>query len=228
MFVQDFVLNGKGHGPVGQALANVRFDPGFMRPYYDSQGKAAVTINTGRTTLNKGQQVPIREHRRIADLIANGVHVPTFVQNATMLRKEEWLRLDRQVLQAARYETVAWNDLVSRNPYGGFNGMGVMLLEHETMADVGEAVQDMSPITQVTNTAPQFQLEGLPLPITQAGFWLDQRKLMISRNSGMPLNTALSRTCDSPMKASGPAKSMPLVKPGRLATVRQVWLGRSA
>src|SRR5262249_49431554 len=30
----------------------------------------------------------------------------------------------------------------------------------------------------------------------------------------MPLKTALSRTCDRPMKASGPQKSRPRVKPG--------------
>ena len=35
---------------------------------------------------------------------------------------------------------------------------------------------------------------------------------------GMPLKMALSRTCDKPTKASGPAKSSPRVKPGSVAT----------
>jgi hypothetical protein len=34
---------------------------------------------------------------------------------------------------------------------------------------------------------------------------------------GMPLKTALSRTCDSPTKARLPAKSTPRVKPGTSA-----------
>ena len=34
---------------------------------------------------------------------------------------------------------------------------------------------------------------------------------------GMPLKTALSRTCDSPTKARLPAKSSPRVKPGTSA-----------
>jgi hypothetical protein len=38
--------------------------------------------------------------------------------------------------------------------------------------------------------------------------------------NGMPLKTALSRTCERPMKANGPTKSIPRVKPGTCATVR--------
>ncbi len=45
--------------------------------------------------------------------------------------------------------------------------------------------------------------------------------------SGMPLKTALSRTCERPIKASGPIKSMPRVKPGTSATVRHVRASRS-
>ncbi len=39
--------------------------------------------------------------------------------------------------------------------------------------------------------------------------------------------TALSRTCERPMKASGPTKSMPRVKPGSCATVCHVRRSRS-
>lgn len=190
MFVyHDFVLNGQGHGPVGDMLSGVRFDPGMMRPYFDKNGNPAVTINTGRTTLVKGRQVPIREHRLIRDLIANGVNSPVF--NATSLRKEEWLELDRVVLRAARYRLRAWSDLASANSYGGFNGMAKMILEHETMSDPGEAMADMDGLTEGRTDSPKFQLEGLPLPITHSDFFFSSRRLANSRNSGTPLDTSM-------------------------------------
>lgn len=189
MFVQDFVLNSQGHGPVGQMLAGLRFDPGMLRPYFDKNNNAAVTINTGRTTLVKGEQVPIREHRLVRDLINNGIMSPVF--NATSLRKEEWLDLDRTILRAARYRLRAWGDLSSRNSFGGFNGMSKMILEHETMSDPGEAMVDMDGLTDGRTDSPKYQLEGLPLPITHSDFWFSSRRLAISRNTGTPLDTTM-------------------------------------
>jgi hypothetical protein len=182
-------MNNHGYGPTAELLANVRFDPGMLRPYYDKNNNAAVTINTGRWTVERGERKPIREHRRIRDLIANGVMSPVF--NATSLRKEEWLQLDTVVLKAARYRLRAWEDLASRNPYGGFNGMSKMILEHETMTDPGEAVVDMDGLTEGRTDAPKYQLEGLPLPITHSDFWFSSRRLAVSRNTGMPLDTTM-------------------------------------
>lgn len=186
MFVQDFIINGRGHGETGQVLANVRFDPGMLRPYIDKNGDPAVTINTGRTTLVKGVQTPIREHRKISDLMANGIFSPVF--NATSLRKEEWTQLDTTILRAARYRLVAWADLMQAAPFGGFNGMSKLILEHETMSDPGEAIIDMNGITEGRQDAPTYQLEGLPLPITHSDFSFDSRRLAVSRNSGTPLD----------------------------------------
>lgn len=173
-------------------LVSSRFDPGIKRPYFDKNGRPAVTINMGRTTLVKGIQTPIREHVLIRDLVLNGIMDPVF--NATSLRKEEWLELDRAVLRAARFRLRAWSDLSSANSYGGFNGMSKMILEHETMSDPGEAVVDMDGLTDGRTDAPKYQLEGLPLPITHSDFWFDSRRLMISRNTGTPLDSTLSES----------------------------------
>jgi hypothetical protein len=170
----------------------VRFDPGMRRPYFDKNGNPAVTINTGRWTTERGVRVPVREHRLIRDLMYNGIMNP--VWNATSLRKEEWLELDRQVLTAARYRLRLWEDIKKAGVYGGFNGMSKMILEHETMSDPGEAIVDMDGLTEGRTDAPKFQLEGLPLPITHSDFWYSQRRLTISRNSGTPLDTISGET----------------------------------
>jgi hypothetical protein len=187
---QDFVLNGQGHGEVGQVMNEVRFDPGMLRPYID-QGQKCVTINTGRSRLNdNGELEPIFEKVRVGDLMSAGIHSPVF--NATSLRKEEWIRLDEVVLRAARSRLRAWSDLASANTYGGFNGMSTMILEHETMSDPGEAVVDMDGLTDGRQDSPKYQLEGLPLAITHSDFWFSQRRLAVSRNRGTPLDTTMA------------------------------------
>jgi hypothetical protein len=162
---------------------------GLRRPYYDKNGRPAVTVNLGRTTLQRGEQKPIVEHVLIRNLDRYGLASP--VANATTLRKEEWIQLDQQVLRAARYRLVAWADLAGANTFGGFNGMGKMILEHETMSDPGEAMVDMDGLTEGRTDAPSFQLQGLPLPITHADFWFSSRRLAISRNTGTPLDTTM-------------------------------------
>jgi hypothetical protein len=180
MFIQDFILNGQGNGPVGSVMAGVNFDPGYLRPYFDKQGQRCVTVN------HRGKPTKVL----IRDLMANGINSP--VMNATSLRKEEWLELDRQVLRAARFRLRAWNDLEAKSSFGGFNGMSKMLLEHETMSDPGEAQIDMDGLSEGRNDQPLFQLEGLPLPITHMDFFMSSRRLAVSRNTGTPLDSTMA------------------------------------
>ena len=181
------VFRGSG---LGSPLANgsIYDDPGMKRPYRDHRGIPCVNIATGRR-FTEGREVVDRRKVPIANLQSRGINLP--VWNYTALRKEEWDELDRVVLRAARLRLRFWADLAAANSYGGFNGMGKMILEHETMSDPGEAIVDMSGITEGRTDAPLFQLQGLPLPITHSDFWFDSRRLAISRNSGTPLDTTM-------------------------------------
>ena len=184
MFV-DYVLNGESHGEVGEQLSSCRYDPGLLRPYIDKDGRKYVTANVGTDPSGK----IIYKKRLVQDMIANGVNIP--VANATSLRKEEWIELDRQVLKCARERLRAWTDLSAAASFGGFNAMSKMILEHETMSDPGEAIVDMDALTPGRTDAPKFQLEGLPLPITHSDFWFSSRRLAVSRNTGTPLDTTM-------------------------------------
>jgi hypothetical protein len=198
VFVQDFIINGQGYGPVAEMLASSRWDPGLRRPYFQTKpghrnyGQACVSLNTGRMTFNKqlGREVPQRCEYTIQQAHNMGIQLPPVV-NATSLRKEEWLELDKVVLKAARYRLRAYADLAAANTFGGFNAMSKMILEHETMSDALEAVVDMDGMTPARNDVPTYQLEGLPLPITHADFYLSSRRLAVSRNTGTPLDTSL-------------------------------------
>jgi len=183
----DYVLNGAGHGDVGEQLAGCRFEPTLLRPFVGKDGRKYVTVNTGRVG-DDGK--PVYQNRLVRDMIDYGV--PEFVINATALRKDEWKMFDQVVMKAARQRFRAWSDLEARNSFGGFNGMSKMILEHETMSDPGEAVVDMDGLTPGRTDAPVFQLEGLPLPITHSDFWFSSRRLAVSRNTGTPLDSTMA------------------------------------
>jgi hypothetical protein len=163
----------------------------LKRPYIDGNDDLAVTLNLGRTTLDKGKQVPICEHITANELYERWQIMLT--RNATTLRKEEWALLDTTVLRAARYPLVFWQDLLS-DPnlvYGGFNGMSKTVLEWETMTDPGEAFVDIDGLTEGRTDAAKFQLEAVPLFITHVDFWNSSRFISISRNTGTPYDATM-------------------------------------
>lgn len=188
MFVmQDFLVNGRGGGAVGDTLGKVRFDPGLLRPYFEPDtGQPCCTINTGKIDQD-GK--PVFEQFTVNELRGMGINVP--VHNATQLRKDEWIQLDRAVIRAARQRLRAWADLAGANTFGGFNAMAKTILEHETMSDPGEAIVDMDGLSEGRSDSPRFKLEGLPLPITHSSFFFGLRKLSESRNNGTPLDTTM-------------------------------------
>lgn len=196
---RDFIQNGQGRGEFGSALAEIQFDPGLLRPYFDQNGRKVCTVKTGRTvpiqnadkTFVKNEDgttkfVPETEVVLINDLRESGIDSPVF--NATTLSKDQWIRLDRRVIAEARKRLRAWGDLRAANTYGGFDGMTTSVLEHETITDDGEAIVDMEGLNEGRSDVSHYQLQGLPLPITHSSFWYSRRKLMTSRSQGTPIS----------------------------------------
>lgn len=173
----DLINNGVAFGSVGERLLEVGGDVGILRPYKGDDGRNYVTMNVGNDwTTGK----PMYEE------------VP--VNNAASLRKDEWAAFDRVVLRAARQRLRAWADLRAANTFGGFDGFGSMILEHETMSDPGEAFVDFDGLTEGRRDAPKFQLEGLPLPITHSPFWFSSRRLAVSRKLGTPIDSVMAES----------------------------------
>lgn len=176
------------------------WDPGLRRPYVDNRGRVWVDVTTGykerrdaagKVVLNTAG-IPIydREYdpQLVSDRMMHGLPVMP-VNNATALRKEQWQLLDSVVLKSVRARLKAWADLRAANTYGGFDGMATPVLEHELMTDGGEAVVDMDGLSEGRNFTPEFGLQGMPLPITHADFFLPQRFLAVSRTKGQPADT---------------------------------------
>jgi hypothetical protein len=184
-----YISNG---GMASEGLGKNWFN--MRRPYLDRDGNLAVTLNRGRWTKqdsNGGERKPVLDHVLYRDLLNNGEMPPIQVSNATALRKEEWIELDRVLVRAARYRLRAYKDVEQSATFGGFNGMSKSVLERETMTDPGEALVDMDGLSEGRRDAPKFQQEGLPLPITHSDFWFSARVLAMSRNSSTPLDSVM-------------------------------------
>lgn len=199
MPLTDKYLSGNefGYNPGGdQGLLqsmSVIANPGIRRPYFDKWGKPAVTVNTGRWTVEKGERVPIKESVQILRLMNQGIIDPIFLTaNATSMRKEQWIELDRTVIKEYRTKLTAWEDLMAANSYGGFNGMARLTMEYEAMSDPGSAVVDMDGLGDGRTDSPLFKLRSMPLPITHSDFWFSERRLAISGNGGMPFDLTMA------------------------------------
>lgn len=179
----DIVGNGLAEGELAEQLSQYRYEPGMMRPYINNRNERVVSIVTNRDEAGK----PIRSEIPVGEFLNRGIHVNT----ATLLR-DEWARLDGVVTRVSRERLKAWAELSAAVPYGGFDGMANPFIEYETMDDPLEAFVDMEAMTEGRNDAPKFGLQGMPLPITHADYWISKRRLLRSRSGRMPLSTVMA------------------------------------
>lgn len=111
------------------------------------------------------------------------------LRNNAVLRKDEWIELDRAIIVAAQDRLVGVADLLSRGLTLTIpNGLGKTILESENVSDMRDASVSMSGVTRGENDAVNFELVGLPLPLIHKEYQIDIRKLMASRSVGEPLD----------------------------------------
>ena len=199
----DFVMGGKPEGPTANRFSAVGYDAGLLRPMIMEDGQKYCWIDSGKTeekmvvnSLTGKEEkriVPLREAIPLSRLISNGMVPATF--NASALPYQAWQRIDSAVTHASRDRLPAWNDLVSANTYGGFDGMATPGIIRDSVSDPGDAKVDMDTLSNDINDSPLYTPDILPLPIIHAGFELSQRRLASSRNTGMPLDTSNAESC---------------------------------
>ena len=190
----DFLTNQGAEGPMAERLNQVNFDPGLMRPWIAPDGQRYCDVRTNRMVTNKeGKEEPEIDVVPLQTLVNNGTVPHTY--NTTALQKDVWERIDRSVLRASRDRLRAFADLRAAETYGGFNGMAITSLIRDTMTDPGEAKIDMDGISEPLGDRPLFTPDIIPLPVTHCGFYVSQRVLAQSRNSGTPIDTTMAEAC---------------------------------
>jgi uncharacterized linocin/CFP29 family protein len=122
-------------------------------------------------------------------LLQSGFSINALRDN-TVLRKDEWLALDKTVIEVARMRLVAVGDLMSRGlRYPLPNALGKTVLEWELIGDMTDAEVSMSGVTEGQSDRVEFDLTGIPLPIIHKDFNINIRALHASRNGSTPLDT---------------------------------------
>lgn len=172
----------------------VYFDPGLKRPYKDKYGRLVCSVNTGQVRQNNatGELIPVYRVMLVDELRSRyGINVPVPTDNATTLRKEDWVEMDAAVERAKRNRLRAWSDLRASSTRGGFNAMSKLVLEYQSVSDAGEAIVDMDGVSEGRTDRPVYDLKALPLPITHSDFFFTAREIAVSRNSSTPLDTTM-------------------------------------
>lgn len=191
--MQDFILNGKGYGPIGSEFAgrDIAFDPGRLRPYLDDKtGIPCVTINTGRRVRDDkapdGWRPELKQFS-IESLRKVGIYIPT--GNAVTVRRNDYIAVRDGLLEVARKQQKLVNELRSISTVT-VDGMKKLTYEYETVSDYGEALVDMDGMTQGRNDHPVIYNSSTPLPIIHMDITRSARHLGVWSN-GTPTLTQL-------------------------------------
>jgi uncharacterized linocin/CFP29 family protein len=122
-------------------------------------------------------------------LLQNGFNVESLRTNA-LLRREEWIWIDRTVIDIARANLAITSLLLGRGLRTPLpNPLGHTRIEWQTMTDMTNAEITMSGISPAQNDRLEFATVGMPVPIIHKDFNLNLRHLAASRNTGQPIDT---------------------------------------
>lgn len=168
----EFIHNGQANGSVATALLKSGMDVRMLRPYEGRDGRSYITVNHE----GKEKAFPL-------------------VNATATLRKEEWIELDRAVVQAARERLRLVADLRGAGlTYNLTNGMGKTVLQTQTQSDITAARISMNPISKADGDRPEFEINNLPLPVIHHDFWFSAREIAASRSDGYtPIDTTTAQ-----------------------------------
>jgi hypothetical protein len=149
-------------------------DPGVFRPWLSDDGRRQyITVN--KFDPRKGKMVP-------TNIVTNA--------GATM-RYDEWRALDTAVLKAARARLRFVADLRANGlQFTIPNGLAKTVLSTEKSSDPGSAAVSMDGLRKGENDRQEYTMENLPLPLIHSDFSFSARQIMVSRESGTPIDTA--------------------------------------
>lgn len=145
------------------------------RPYIATNGRYAghpvVAVNTGQL-----------------DQSGNPVYAERPINTNATLRKDEWIDLEDQIIEAARERLVIVDDLQSAGLTYNVGGLGTLVSEWETGSEITDAEITMDGETVVNKDRQAFGLNGVPIPIIQKDFTVGERMLLASRQRGASLD----------------------------------------
>lgn len=170
-----------------------------------SRTASGVTVSPGLVSDGKifmdagGQWAAQRLEQRLRECGTMGPDADgqiSALRTLDTLSKDDWIHLDKAVIQEAQLRMKLVADINAAGlTYQVPNAMGKLILQHQTMSDMGPASISLDGKARMDDDGIEYDLDGIPLPIISKDFTLNLRQLEASRNSvtgGMPLDTTLA------------------------------------
>lgn len=146
------------------------------RPYIATAGRNAghpcITVHTGQT-----------------DQSGNPVYAEKQITTNATLRKDEWIDLEGEIIEAARERLVIVDDLIQGGLTYNVGGLGTIISEWETMSEMTDAKITMDGESVDEKDQQAFGLNGVPIPVIGKSFSIGERMLLASRQRGAALDT---------------------------------------
>jgi uncharacterized linocin/CFP29 family protein len=167
MLAVDYIYNGQGFGSVADRLLATNFQLGALRPFTGPDGRSYMTLN------HQGKDVTV--------LVGN---------TPSTLMYDEWKLFDTEVIRVARPLLNAWGAISGAGLTRTIpNGLAHPVSQQQSMTDFGNATISMDGLREARRDRPVFDTSLFPLPIIHADFSFSLREILVSRNTGVGLDT---------------------------------------
>lgn len=124
-------------------------------------------------------------------LLQNKLNVGALRTNAT-LTHEQWIQIDRVILQEALRRLTGVNDLISRGLTSPGGGLGKTVHQWQDASDTADAEVNMDGKTRASRDRQEFDTNFLPMPIIHKNFDFSIREL--AAETTQPLDTTMAET----------------------------------
>lgn len=116
------------------------------------------------------------------------------LRNMGTLRKDEWIAFDTEMVEEASIRLQGVADLISAGLTTTIpNALGKTMIEWELASDMTPAITSLDGVSRSDLDTIEFDLDGVPLPITHKDFNVNLRRLQASREGGEALDTTKAR-----------------------------------
>jgi len=118
-----------------------------------------------------------------------GMKANVTMRHNALLRRDEWLEIDRVVLETAKVELNGVQDLISSGLTKRLGGLGSKVSAYEKVSEMTAANVSMSVDVPGEKDRLEYEQVNIPIPVIYKDFTFDLRDLESARQSGNPLET---------------------------------------
>jgi len=111
------------------------------------------------------------------------------IHHNALLKKDEWLELDRIVLETAKIELIGVRDVVAAGLTKSLGGLGSKVSAYQRVGEMTAANVSMSIDVPGEKDRLEYDTVNVPVPVIYKDFAFDLRDLQAARQTGDPLET---------------------------------------